>query len=62
MEKRYHRVADVSIEDSITRIMNVEGIEGTEDLIHRVLVHPDLAQMKQMFLDAYHDRLKTILK
>ena len=56
--EKYRIIGDVGIEESISRIMQVEGIEGTEDLINRVLSHPDLAQMKQMFLDTYKKRLE----
>lgn len=57
-----HRIADVSIEESIDRMVKEYGIEGTEDLIYRVLTHKDLAQMKSMFLNAFYKRYTFLLK
>ena len=51
MKDKYHEIGNICIADRVAMLITSQGFEGTEDLINRVLTHPDLAQLKYMFLD-----------
>lgn len=51
MSDKYHEIGNICIADRVEMLIDSEGLEGTEDLINRVLTHPDLAQLKYTFLD-----------
>ena len=57
-EEKYYRIADIFIDESRQRFVKVYGIEGTEDLVNRVLTHPDLKQLKEMYLEAFYKKYK----
>ena len=56
--EKHYRIADISIEESIERCIKKYGIEGKEDVVNRVLPHPDLKQLKGMYLEAFYKKYK----
>lgn len=58
MEEKYHRIADVSLNEAIDRCIKAYGIEGTEDTINRVYTHPNLTQLKRIFLNELYRRIR----
>ena len=54
MEDNYKKFAEVSIAESIDRCVKVYGIEGTEDLIERVL--SDMDGFREVYLQEFHKK------
>lgn len=57
-EDKYHRIGDVSIREAVDRCIKVYGFEGMEDKIKEIYTHPDLKQLKEMFLVELYRRWK----
>ena len=51
MKDKYHEIGNICIADRVEMLIDSQGLEGTEDLINRVLTHPDVAKLKYRFLD-----------
>jgi len=49
---------DIALEQKVTELISTEGLEGTEDLINRVLTNPQLSTLKERFLTELHRRWK----
>ena len=49
---------DVALEQKVTELINSEGLEGTEDLIKRVLTNPQLSTLRERFLTELYRRWK----
>lgn len=47
---------DITLEQKVTELINSEGLEGTEDLIKRVLTHPNLKVLRGRFLKELYRR------
>ena len=51
MKDNYHEIGNICIADRVEMLIDSEGLEGTEDLINRVLGNKKYDQLKYMFLD-----------
>jgi hypothetical protein len=55
-KEKMYRIGDILLSEKVTELINSEGLEGTEDLIKRVLASPDLRKLKDTFLKELYAR------
>lgn len=56
LNEKFYRVGDLMLQEKVTELIKSEGLEGTEDLIKRVLVHPKMKTLKDNFLKELYAR------
>ena len=49
---------DIALEQKVTELISTEGLEGTEDLINRVLKNPVMKTLRERFLTELYRRWK----
>ena len=61
MEKEdiMYRYDDICVNDRLDELIRTEGLEGTEDLINRVLYKSEYKKFKNMFLNELYKRFKN---
>lgn len=55
----YYQISDISMVEHLQECININGLEGTEDIIKKVYSHPDMCKTRDLFLNELYKKYKN---